>query len=63
MALRILGVAPKVVEKGVARKVGEIDASHLTPLHAPEYRIGSNWMVAGRNMPIYAIIHLQDLHT
>ena len=30
-ALRILGVAPKVGEKGVALKVG---ASHLTPLDA-----------------------------
>ena len=44
MALRILGVAPKVGEKGVALivgekgvalKVGEKSASHLTPLHAP----------------------------
>ena len=35
MALRILGVAPKVGEKGVALKVGEKAASHLTLLHAP----------------------------
>ena len=35
VALRILGVAPKVVEQGVALKVGEKVASHLTPLHAP----------------------------
>ena len=44
MALRVLGVAPlvgekgvalKVGEKGVALKVGEKAASHLTPLHAP----------------------------
>ena len=44
MALRILGVAPKVGEKGVALKVGEKgvavkvgekSASHLTPLHDP----------------------------
>ena len=34
MALRILGVAPKVGEKVVALKVGEKAASHLTPLHA-----------------------------
>ena len=30
--LRILGVAPKVDEKGVALKVGEKVAPHLTPL-------------------------------
>ena len=35
VALRILGVAPKVGEKGVALKVGEKAASHLTLLHAP----------------------------
>ena len=34
VALRILGVAPKVGEKGVALKEGEITTSHLTPLHA-----------------------------
>ena len=34
-ALRILGVAPKVGEKGVALKVGENAAWHFTPLHAP----------------------------
>ena len=34
MALRILGVASKVGEKGVALKVGEKAASYLTPLHA-----------------------------
>ena len=34
MALRILDVAPKVGEKGVALKVGETGASHYTPLHA-----------------------------
>ena len=33
MRLKILGVAPKVGEKGVALKVGETAASH--PLHAP----------------------------
>ena len=32
---RILGVVSKVDEKGVALKVGEKAASHLTPLHAP----------------------------
>ena len=38
MALRIVGVAPKVGdEKGVALKVGEKAAPHLTPLHAPVY--------------------------
>ena len=35
VALRILGVAPTVGEKGVVLKVGETGASHLTPLHAP----------------------------
>ena len=35
MALRILGVAPTVGEKGVALNVGETGASLLTPLHAP----------------------------
>ena len=35
VALRILGVAPTVGEKGVALKVGETGASDLTPLHAP----------------------------
>ena len=35
MTLRILGVASKVGEKGVALKVGMKAASHLTPLHAP----------------------------
>ena len=39
VALRILGVAPTVGEKGVALKVGETGASHLTPLHAPESAI------------------------
>ena len=39
VALRILGVAPPVGEKGVALKVGETAASHLTPLHAPLARI------------------------
>ena len=34
MALRILGVAQKVGRKGVALKVSEIAALHLTPLHA-----------------------------
>ena len=34
MVLRILGVAPKLGEKGVALKVGEKAASHFTPLHA-----------------------------
>ena len=34
MALKILGVALKVAEKGVALIVGETAASHLTPLHA-----------------------------
>ena len=34
MALRILGVVPNVGEKGVALKVDEKAASHLTPLHA-----------------------------
>ena len=34
VALRILGVAPKVDEKGEALKVGGKAASHLTPLHA-----------------------------
>ena len=33
--LRILGVAPIEDEKGVALKVAETGASHLTPLHAP----------------------------
>ena len=32
MALRILGVAPKVSEKGVPLRVGEKAASHFTPL-------------------------------
>ena len=32
VALRILGFAPKVGEKGVAPKVGKKAASHLTPL-------------------------------
>ena len=35
LPLRILGVAPIEGEKGVALKVGETGASHLTPLHAP----------------------------
>ena len=30
MAIRILGVAPTVSEKGGAQKVGETGASHLT---------------------------------
>ena len=34
VALKILGVAPKAGEKGVALKEGEITTSHLTPLHA-----------------------------
>ena len=38
MALRILGLAPKVDEKGVALKEGEKAASHLTLLHVPEGR-------------------------
>ena len=33
-AIRILGVAPTVGEKGVVLKVGEISASHPNPLHA-----------------------------
>ena len=36
------GVAPKLYEKGVALKVGEKAASHLTPLHAPEFSSPSN---------------------
>ena len=36
MALRILGVTPKVGEEGVALKVGEKATSHLTPLYAPD---------------------------
>ena len=37
VALRILGVALTVGEKGVALIVGETAASHLTPLlHAPD---------------------------
>ena len=40
VALRILGVAPTTGEKGVAVKVGETGASHLTPLHTPHlYRL------------------------
>ena len=35
VALRILGVAPTVCEKGVALKEGET----LTPLHAPAHRL------------------------
>ena len=35
MAPRIIGVASKVGEKGVALKVSEKPASHLTPLQAP----------------------------
>ena len=35
MALRILGVATKVGEKGVALKVAEKAAKYLSPLHAP----------------------------
>ena len=35
MALRIKGVGPKVGEKGVALKLVEKAASHLTPLQAP----------------------------
>ena len=31
----IIGVAPKVCAKGVALKVGEKAATHLTRLHAP----------------------------
>ena len=38
MALRILDEASPVGEKGVALKVGETGASHLTPLHAPVQR-------------------------
>ena len=36
MAQKILGVAQKVGVKGVALKLGEKAASHLTPLHFPE---------------------------
>ena len=36
VALKILVVPPKVVEKDVALKVGEKAASQVTPLHAPE---------------------------
>ena len=32
VALRSLGVAPTIGEKGVAGKVGETGASHLTPI-------------------------------
>ena len=35
VAVRILGVALTVGEKGVALMVGETAASHLIPLHAP----------------------------
>ena len=38
VALRILGVALTVVEKGVVLIVGETAASHLNPLNAPSYR-------------------------
>ena len=40
VALRILGVAPKVGDKAVALKVDEKTASHLTPLHAPNIEQG-----------------------
>ena len=43
MALRIIDVAPKVGEKGVALKVGEQAASHLNPLNAPDRSVG--WSV------------------
>ena len=36
VVLRILGVASKVDEKGVALKVGQKATSYLTPLHAPD---------------------------
>ena len=39
VALRILGLASKVGEKGVVLKVGEKAASYLTPLHAPVKRV------------------------
>ena len=35
VALRILGVAPKVGEKDMALSVDEKRASYVTPLHAP----------------------------
>ena len=38
VALKILGVAPKVNEKGVALKVGEKAASHISPLCMPLHR-------------------------
>ena len=37
--VKSLYMAPKVGEKGVALKVGEKAASHLTPLHAPSYEV------------------------
>ena len=40
VALRILGMAPKVDEKGVALKVGEKAASHRTPLGTPGRYVG-----------------------
>ena len=45
VALRSLGVAPTIGEKGVAVKVGETGASHLTPLQAPV------WFYFLDNMP------------
>ena len=38
VALKILGVAPKVNEKGLALKVGEKAASHISPLCMPLHR-------------------------
>ena len=40
------GVAPTVGEKGVALKIGETGASHLTPLHAI-WRPTPNWQIGG----------------
>ena len=39
VALRISAGAPEVVEKGVALKVDEKSASHLTPLYAPDWTL------------------------
>ena len=53
VALRILGVALTVGEKGVALIVGETAASHLTPLHAPGSSSLSLQLYRSSSLPLY----------
>ena len=66
VALRILGVAPTVGEKGVALKLGETAASHLTPLFTPgELTVMCHTYVWSNGKVIYlqTLTHPQTTHT